>query len=1492
MFKREYFSNCYQSMITNKFLLFIILIIEYFITFLSQITLFTLKFNFEFDEEIPNGFFYAIFIQKINKLQEFIKLLIIIIVFVFTFIYIIVYSKHYFKRKYITNIIIMNFFEIFIFRLFLIIILHILLAIKGIIGIVMLVISIPFLCLIMINIHYIHLYYFAPHFIVFPFDYFSSTNDLFHIVEKICLSLALQSDIKPLNEFLFIFSFILQIANLIHSIYIFYYKSYYIMSNIFLNKIRLSIIATSVILDLILIFFGNKNLLLYPYLFMGLNILIFSIIIVQIFYNPYSQSFFSTDDHIENLYYYYYIIDHLKNESFLLEEKLREHYMNCQRCNLCKNLKSYLAKKNCYKKVYKILFNKNSVLENTINEMIHNVLVKGKEALKYNSFYLINFLYCYYLNMNKKNFVLSYNLKLIFEIINSENKNILENHLISTEQITLVNEFLFKADNILDKIKLIITESTLKGKLNHFFTLYEVLFELKAKKFKDKIYYNRNEGLVNLFKIISVCSMIYEEIFNVTLSNGGVSLKENQIFLDEISNKNNDKINQIIIQLDLLCFRNKIIYITGELAKFKGKALCQLFPNVIKGIQLARMKQKIMNSKFLTHINKDKDFFQNNKGKNKDDQNINLQLLIYDEVNKKKIFVIINLLLNLIYPVTLTKQILLTGFYSTDKNVVITLDKSINESKKEIVLNSEDNKLESEIQNYSFNEVELIKFKKNDKFYNGKKLLFLTKFYVNPNCYNVYSIYHTEKQKTYRKSFKNDDDKKNINNLFDIESKKNIYAGAESNTQNYNFLMQESQTSSTFAQVSNDVQNFKKREKSGKKEKKKAHHFQYYQIGILILSLLILLFQVFIHISLNNSINYIGNQNDAVLLLRQFAGIFNSVFTSTLSLSCLANAPKADFCMSVVNYFQRFLKPKLGPRLFIFLFFSSKGMCNPLLTVRENILKILSDSKDKSLSNLLNSEIISLSISQNITSSGTKLIALKKKLPFIEVMNYITNSLVILTSDVSNLETNVIYLLNRIDYYGNWTSSEQPFIYIRLNGQLSPYQFNFYYLLLNFQHFIAKLNEISDTLQNNTSNMVFSDVSFIKIMVLVIFLITNTLQCIIYLYILSYFKILAELFNDIEKKMDLKNDDISVREMFLQKIEKLKIIISLYKQDIYQAIVDLNFIYDNYKKFIEEKNKELAKLLKREKFLNEKIMSSNNKAIKEIQKNVSLIEVNRVYLYFIAFCSFASLITSLVVFLMWVSYESTYRRIYKVVQYHGEISINAYKIINYYQLMLYNSITIEDINNLEGFDSAKGEDIIEKLYTDLEHLHEVEKYMKNLKQYNFNNLEEYFNHNCSSFINQIFLIANALINNPSKEPYRNFFVEVCEMANIFQSKNYKYVFGMLFEITQVGINEINDHSYSGLISHIRGSNFAKRTIIFLFLYYYICEILSYRVQRQSFIKISELIDSYLLIGFVIYYIASFIFILIIILVYIYKFRKNYYKLHEMKKVFKICNKRE
>ena len=238
----------------------------------------------------------------------------------------------------------------------------------------------------------------------------------------------------------------------------------------------------------------------------------------------------------------------------------------------------------------------------------------------------------------------------------------------------------------------------------------------------------------------------------------------------------------------------------------------------------------------------------------------------------------------------------------------------------------------------------------------------------------------------------------------------------------------------------------------------------------------------------------------------------------------------------------------------------------------------------------------------------------------------------------------------------------------------------------------------------------------------------------------------------------------------------------------------------------------MAKFLKREKFLNEKIMTSNNKAIKEIQKNISLIPINRSYLYYIAFCSLTSLIISIIIFLIWTLYESTYRRIYHVIQYHGTLSANSYKIVSYYQLMLYNSLTVEDINKLEGLDSSKGEDIFQKIYTDFENLYEVNKYKNDLKKYNLDNIDEYFNHNCSSFINQLFEIVFGLKNNPSKETFRSTFVEACEMFNVLKSKDYKDIFSMLFEITLTGINEINDHSYMGLMQNLRGINYSKRLI--------------------------------------------------------------------------------
>jgi hypothetical protein len=130
---------------------------------------------------------------------------------------------------------------------------------------------------------------------------------------------------------------------------------------------------------------------------------------------------------------------------------------------------------------------------------------------------------------------------------------------------------------------------------------------------------------------------------------------------------------------------------------------------------------------------------------------------------------------------------------------------------------------------------------------------------------------------------------------------------------------------------------------------------------------------------------------------------------------------------------------------------------------------------------------------------------------------------------------------------------------------------------------MERLSRINLQLIIKNSALLYSCIKMADIFIIVNLIFYIILDFLLSIYILNYFKLILDLINEIQNKMNLKNDNISVKEMFLQKIEKLKIIISLYKQDMYQAIVDLNFIYDSYKKFIEEKNKEISKFFEKRK---------------------------------------------------------------------------------------------------------------------------------------------------------------------------------------------------------------------------------------------------------------------------------------------------------------------
>ena len=375
--------------------------------------------------------------------------------------------------------------------------------------------------------------------------------------------------------------------------------------------------------------------------------------------------------------------------------------------------------------------------------------------------------------------------------------------------------------------------------------------------------------------------------------------------------------------------------------------------------------------------------------------------------------------------------------------------------------------------------------------------------------------------------------------------------------------------------------------------------------------------------------------------------------------------------------------------------------------------------------------------------------------------------------------------------------------------------------------------------------------------------------------------------------MNLKNDNISVREIFLQKIEKIKIIVSLYKQDIYQAIVDLYFIYDNYKKFIEIKNKEMAKYLKKEKFLNDlkqdlKSLRKKDKIIKI--NNVMLISENRRYLNYLFILLFVCIILNITINLLWKNYNSVYERINLLIRCHGNLSNDGYKIINYFILMILSNYTIEDINELEEYDQSKNETLFTKLYSDIEDLYEATKLMNKLSNYNLDNVESYYNYTCQTFYDFLF-IDNAFLQHLPLT-FKTLYVYSCQNAKIFESHNYIHIFAILFNYIQGGINEINDRSYNGLMKIMINGRFPKIISYDLFIYNYIFEILGAELQRKSYEQIRVIMVQNIYKNYIISYFISTIVILIVNFGYIMHINNNYNKIHEIKRVFKVCNKKE
>ena len=583
------------------------------------------------------------------------------------------------------DIIIINFFEFFLVRILISFYFDFLFSLNSLYFILFLVLSIPFFAFIFRNFCVFHLTGFMFKIIVFPFDDYTSLCDRQKFFIKIIISICFVRKNYDISKFMFILQFIFYLLFLIYDTYIIFYKSYFLMNNELITKTKYSYILAMSIIQILMLFLKPEEVLKITFIIIIFFVMIFTSIFMFLFYNPYHYIIIDYPENRENAYYYFFLVDRNKNVTFFLEEKIKEHIYRCDYCPLCykyhklteNNIIEFDKEKNENDDLFNILYDgkdKSMLLFNHITKIIKKL---GNNYLyNNNSYYIINLIYIYFYSSKIGDITLSLNQLLLYNLIQENNKALITTHKISIKQITAINEFFILYKKILLTIKEIISKIHMKKYIHKFFELSKQITLLNNSKFKDNIYYaTKSEGLTNCSYLLSICSLLFEEICNKTLSNYSIPIRENIQLHEDILKQFFRQNNNITLNLNLKTLECTIINAGKELFNYVNTNFYDLFPNQLKEILIQNFSDIILNSKENNNNSTHKNNLKHNK-------KIYIEpiLLIKITIDNVKYYRLLNLKLSLLFNDYLDKDILLSGFFHISDSVLVTIK---NKGKKE-----------------------------------------------------------------------------------------------------------------------------------------------------------------------------------------------------------------------------------------------------------------------------------------------------------------------------------------------------------------------------------------------------------------------------------------------------------------------------------------------------------------------------------------------------------------------------------------------------------------------------------------------------------------------------------------------------------------------------------------------------------------------------------------------------------------------------------------
>jgi len=1551
----NYLSNSYRHLTRSKVIHFLILLIEIVINIIEELDAFIRDFNpGSIGQEKNKLSFISIITEEVNNnIPTFFKILIMIIyVIIFDFLYLFLEKKN-FLNKYTYIAIIVNLLELFHFRIFMIFHFNLLFSLTSLSLLVTAIILSPHLYLIINNFLYNHLYYFVPKFIEYPYDEFSSLFDIILLVNKIIIAIIGNTKNAGLGKFCFIILFFEQIFFSFYFIYQLINHSYLFMKNSFLNMTRICFFISQTLITIVALLIGKNEIISVLFIIIGFAVLLIIMGYLYCMYNPFYYVKIKRETPNENILFYLYTLSNKNVLDFLLENKIHEHYEKCGICHLCKKYIYYFNKydrqikdgneekdklinegkidginginnnENQLTDLFNIVYDGKNQYFHLVKKIVINYRVKGKEFFNNNAHYYVNLLFLIYSDYKNDNITLSLNEKLILEIINHENRFFIDSHQTQIIQLLLSNEFINLSNQVISKLKNILNSEQNLNKAKKLIDLSFMLKQMRSKKYKRNLFGHKLETISNARNLISACSIIYEEIFNTTLNNSQMPIRENIQPLEDIFINNQNKIDKIVsLSVDLNKKRCKIVRAGKGLAPYLNNNLFDLFPLILQQYQINLFISTIL-KKFDNSLAKEKhnETPSNNNAltiKRKDSKksvkttkNIKSLRIINNNVKSKREYVEIKLILcesifSKIYYKLLTLK--LTPLFNNDNNYFILFDGLFYLHKHTIVtmIDYEKNK-QAEEKLFAVSEPEL---EKNAEAYSiplkkyniwqinqGYVMSKVSSFNISFKLYSIYLLIPRDKdlKKKYDKNYNALKDEK----IFEDEDEEEQTNSFHRNTKIEKLAIIDDNASMASQATINSHErglsglNLRNRKRDTFYEYSGFNKLQKIIYITIILILIVLIIQYF-HLY---SLEYESKNNiSSFLEYREFYKLYFQLFSLTLSVACVQ---EKSSCRNLISYFtEQYFNdyPEDEFNITNFFYMQNEILARKIMDKKSYINNIHSYVGTEKYQMFFGKTIDYIRISQTFIKDDIKYDIISVKTQFSEAILLVCNSFKFLTTP--NDTKSSIYFLNK---------TKEPFTFIntiRKDKELLTYQKEIYEMILNYKVYSSEFDSINYNLTillNQKSDVIqiyiYLYISLDTIMNLFI-------GFLIYLYVSFFEDIIVKILNYINMRMNVKNDDFKFDETFTKKLDNLEIILQLFNEPL-KAINKLTKLYTEYQQYLTTKNKNEAMEMGKRGY--RKNMEEENKKneMYNVPKNQRIINKNEIknlkivskYLIVFYISVFIALIIYVILNIIWLKFFNIKKNLFSLIDKNCKLESSLYRAINIYNLMIFDNFTINEITqNIYPslYNPDESISILKSFYEDLKLAFNSKKEKDSLGHL-YKDIEDASNFTCQQIYeqnNDIFdeLMESTVLEKPTD--IKEKLISMCENTKLTESNDPRTLFERHFQKIKNGIVTINDFSYEGLIAHIKEGNIGRVASFFNNVIIYILEIIFTKPHKQSVTKLLTLLKRSILITEVTFIIVDIIFIIIIIFFFISKIKKYCNQILLLKKTFKICESQE